>query len=90
MTGRGVVVASDIAIADVKFALKIVDELEIRIPGQKSFKTHCRGIEMASPFNPRRLFTILLSDVTKDMPPIGAEVWSVGDALPKVSLNNGE
>jgi hypothetical protein len=89
VSGRVVVVASDISLFDsIKLSLKIGDELEIRFPQRESIKTQIKGFEMAT--NPHRPFSFLLSDVTKDLLPIGAEVWSVDDAHSTASPSNGE
>lgn len=77
IANRGVVVVGDIAASDVRFTLKIGDEVEIRFSGRETVRAQFRGIPMTDPPNPNRLFSCLLANISWAMLPIGAEVWSV-------------
>jgi hypothetical protein len=75
---RGVVVATDRAIRDCDFRLKIGDEIEIRHESRPVFRTKLAGIEMCDPYSPSRPFAFLLPiSVGKQDIPVGAQIWQL-------------
>jgi translation elongation factor EF-Tu-like GTPase len=76
--GRGLVVATDCAIGDCDFRLKLGDEIEIRNELRPWLRTRITGIEFADPYSPVRPFAFLLPrEVYKGDVEVGAEVWQV-------------
>jgi hypothetical protein len=80
LRGRGVVIISDRPFADCNFKLKVGDTIEFRTPEGSMFRTTIADIEICDPFDPHREFALLLPrQISKDMVPLGAEIWKVND-----------
>ena len=87
ISGRGVVVITDKTYEALpsKLALKIGDTVEFRQDGRTVLQSTVAGIELCSPWSPKRPFAFLLpSAVTKQDVPVGAEIWiSSASILPE-------
>lgn len=71
----GLVVSVDIKTKEA--AIRIGDEIELRLPERLPLITKVTGIPMLNPYDPEREFSFSLpKGINKDDVPIGTEVWS--------------
>lgn len=55
--------------------VKVGDAVSIRVEGQPDVVTHVAGIEMLAPSSPKGVPIMLGPEVSKDMIPVGAQLW---------------
>jgi hypothetical protein len=75
LTGRtGCVIAPGIPQGG-RWRVKVGDPISIRVEGQSDIVTHVAGIEMLAPSSPKGIPIMLGPEVSKDMIPVGAQLW---------------
>jgi hypothetical protein len=82
LRGRGLVVVADetYETLDPSITLKVGDSLSIRHVASTPFTVTVLGIEHCDPWSPKQELAFLLNgDLTRELVPHGAEVWSVDD-----------
>jgi len=77
ITGRGCVVVPGIPESRTDLKIKVGDKVVLKRPDGSEVGTTICGIEMGNR-SPSRFIPLLLgSEITKDMAPIGTELWTM-------------
>ena len=75
ITGRGCVVAPGIPKSSPDLKIKIGDTVILKRPDGSEIETTIRGIEMVGRVSLAFIPVLLGSEITKDMVPVGTELW---------------